>query len=213
MAPPKPTHPSDPPPLLFSAGSNICSSLVIDSLRAELPRKAGEEAVLFYYFDYKDQANQSLEMLARSILRQLLSAENYIPQEVQTLYDNCAKGSGRLDVGSLSRVIETCSTRFATVYLILDALDEFQHKHLKKLVSFLCQLKNAEKTHFKILCTTRPHLSDLAEDLKAFATFKIQPDNNDIDNYVKWRFNEEWEHNEDLKDDVLKAILRQPYIE
>jgi hypothetical protein len=186
---------------------------VIDSLQEKLPTKTGEEAVLFYYFDYKDQASQSLEMFARSILRQLLSAGNHVPQDVQTIYDNCAKGSGRLDIPSLSCVLESCSTCFTTIYLILHALDEFQHKHLKKLVSFLCQLKSGEQTRFKILCTTRPHLSDLADDLKAFAMFEVQPDKPDIENYIKWRLDEEWEHNDELKDDVFRAIMGQKDIE
>jgi hypothetical protein len=202
-----------PPAWFLPSGSNWCSSLVIDNLRAQLPTKTGDEAVLFYYFDYKDQANQSLEMFARSILRQLLSAAHHIPQEVQTIYENCAKGSGRLDVSSLSRVLESCATSFATIYLILDALDEFEQKHLKKLVLFLCQLKHGQKARFKIFCTTRPHLSDLVDDLKAFATLEVQPDNPDVEHYIKWRLDEEWEHDEDLKEDAIRALMGQKDIE
>jgi hypothetical protein len=187
--------------------------LVIDRLRDQISTTTDKQPVLFYYFDYKDQANQSLDMFARSLLKQLLCTGNSIPQEVQAFYDDWTKRSGSPDFATLSCVLESCSTRFSTIYLVLDALDEYQQKLLKKLVSFLCKLESAKGSRFKILCTTRPHLSHLAKELKASETLEIQPDNPDVENYIKWRLDEEWEHDEDLKTDVLQAVIGQNDIE
>jgi hypothetical protein len=185
---------------------------VIDRLRHELPTKTPKEAVMFYYFDYKDQANQTLEMFARSLLKQMLCLSDHIPQEVHEFYDQCTKGTGKLDVASVSHLINSCSTRLSTLYLVLDALDEYQHK-IKTLLSFLNQLKSAKEPRSKILCTTRPHLADFAGNLDAFATVEIQPDNPDVEKYIKGRLDEEWEHHEDLKVDVLEALMGQKDIE
>ena len=172
-----------------------------------------KEAVLFYYFDYTDQANQMLEKVAACLLRQMLCAANYVPKDIQNVHDDCAKRSGNPDFALLSLLLDSCSKRFCTIHLIFDALDEFQQSRLKKLISFLSHLKDAKEPCFKILCTTRPHLSDLANELNALATFEIESCNPDVANYINWRLEEEWQHHEDLKPIVLKAIIGQKDVE
>jgi hypothetical protein len=187
--------------------------VVIDHLRYELYTKTEKEAVLFYYFDYKDQdktESVSLEMFARSLLKQVLCAGHHVPDDVQALYDDCSKRSATPDLDAVTRVLSTCLTSFSTIYLVLDALDEYQHNH-KGLVTFLGQLKAENGPRFKILCTSRPHLRHLADDLKSFATFEIHPAHPDVENYINWRLNKEWKHHEALKENVLKAIMEQQH--
>jgi hypothetical protein len=188
--------------------------VVIDHLRYELYTKTDrKEAVLFYYFDYKDQdktESVSLEMFARSLLKQVLCAGHHVPDDVQVFYDDCSKRSATPGLDAAMRVLSTCLTSFSTVYLVLDALDEYQQNH-KGLVTFLGQLKTEKGPRFKVLCTSRPHLRHLADDLKSFATFEIHPAHPDVKNYINWRLNKEWKHHEDLKAKVLEAIMGQSY--
>ena len=105
------------------------SSRVIDYLKENL--NSPKETVLFYYFDYTDQVNQTLEKLAVCLLRQMLCTANYIPKEIQAVYDDCAKRCGSPDFESLSRLLDLCSRRFSTIHLVFDALDESQQSKLK----------------------------------------------------------------------------------
>jgi len=165
--------------------------------------------VLFCYFDYKNGEDQLLEKVAASFLKQLLCADNYIPKHVAALYDDCTKqGSRDLDFKSLTELLGTCSSRFSKIYVVLDALDEYQHTQ-KKLVSFLSKLRDSKSTCYKIISTTRPHLEDLADDLKAIATFEIAPCNPDLKFYINSRLEDEWQHDEDLKSRVVQALTEQ----
>jgi hypothetical protein len=180
---------------------------VIDCLkRVKDPQK---EPVLFFYFDYTDQANQTLEKVVASFLKQLLCASGYVPKEVEAVYDDYSKRGVKPDFASLSSLLDTCSVGFSTVYLILDALDEYQETRHKNLVSFLTHLKDSTEAKFKVLCTTRPHLQDLADDLKAGTTFEIEPHNPDIEIYVKHRLNVDWQYDTDLQSEVIEAIMGQ----
>jgi hypothetical protein len=170
------------------------------------------QAVLFYYFDYTNQANQTLENFGGSLLKQLLCTANYIPQEVQTLYADYGKGSDAPDFTTLFRLLHPSSTQFSTIYLVLDALDEQEERKRKKLVSFLGELKRIKEARWKILCTTRNHLRALADNLKGSAIFEIEANNPDVKAYVEWRLDEEWQHHEDLKSVVVEAVMRQDVV-
>jgi hypothetical protein len=164
--------------------------------------------VLFFYFDYTDQINQTLETFAASLMKQLLCAGQFLPKEVEAAYDDCKNRYCTLDFATLSHLFDSCSQRFSSIHLVLDALDEYHHTKIKKLVSFLCHLKDETECRFKILCTTRAHLRDIAVELKAGDIFDIEACNPDVGNYVKCRM-EEWEHDEDLIPEVIDAITRQ----
>ena len=165
--------------------------------------------MLLCYFDYTRQEDQALEKVAASFLKQLLCANNYIPKDVAAWYDECTKHSRNPDdFKSLLRLLDSCSSRFSKIYLVLDALDEYQHNQ-KKLLSFLSTLRDSKSTCYKIISTTRPHLQDLADDLKAIATFNIAPWNPDLELYINSRLEEEWEHDEELKSSIVQAITEQ----
>ena len=164
--------------------------------------------MLFFYFDYKDQANHTIDKIAANFLKQLLCALDYIPRDVTTLYDDCTKRSANPDFASISRLLDSCALRFSKIFLVLDALDEYQHSQ-KKLVSFLSHLQDANATCYKIISTTRSHLMDLADDLHAIATFQILPSNPDLKFYINARLEDEWQHDEDLKATVIQALTEQ----
>ena len=170
-----------------------------------------KEAVLFYYFDYKDQdkaGSASPATFARSLLKQVLCMGHRIPDVVQAFYDDGTRRSATPGLNEVMRVLGACLTSFSTIYLVLDALDEYQHHH-EGLLTFVGQLKTENGPRVKTLCTSRPHLRHLADDLKCFTTFEIHSAHTDIENYINWRLNKDWQHDDELKADVLEAIMRQ----
>jgi hypothetical protein len=129
------------------------SSLVIDRLRAGIiPRT---KAVLFYYCDYNDGSNQTINKVCASLLKQLLCTIRYIPKAVAAVYDDYSKRAVSPDYRLLLELLNSCAPLFSKIYLVLDALDEYEHTGLKKLVAFVSQLGKTKDTCYKIIATSR----------------------------------------------------------
>jgi len=173
-------------------------------LKTDLDSK--NEIVLYCYFDYKNQGNQRAENVVSSLLKRLLCSVSELPRDVESLYDDFVRRAAIPDLSCLSRIFISCSSNFSSVYLILDALDECQSKQLKSIVSLLGQLKAAQVTRHKILCTSRPHLEYLCVTLQPVAILDIEAHTDDVENYITWRLNDEWLFAEELKSEVVEAI-------
>jgi hypothetical protein len=183
------------------------SSMVIDRLTKETS-SAGMEAVLYYYFDHNVQKSQTLDKVAASLLKQLLIATRYVPKDVETFYEDCMACSASGDFESILGLFNSLLARRSKVFLILDALDEFQHT--KKLTSLLRHLQSSTAACVKIFCTTRPHLSYLAGELLSLTTVTIKPNYDDIESYITMRLDsDEWQCNDALKPRVVRALMEQ----
>jgi hypothetical protein len=180
--------------------------LVIDHLRGNLARE--RTAVIFVYFNYKDQDNQTVENVLASLLKQLLTSLDFLPPAVQEVYDEYHTSSLSPNAETLLSAITSVAPEFETIYVVLDALDEFKQMHMGALVSAVMQLRTL---NLSFLCTSRTHLTDLSDQLGhgAHWVLEIFADSIDVSNYLTERLNQEWLYDEDDKNLIRQKIGAQ----
>ncbi|KAL8797401.1 MAG: hypothetical protein Q9195_000556 [Heterodermia aff. obscurata] len=109
------------------AGKTVLSSIVIRHLEEHIRKQANSErhAVLYLYLDYKETKLQTYSNLIRSLLQQLIRDRDFqsLGNEAQKVFQN-----SKLDDQKVLQILndEIASPAFQRVYLVVDALDEFE---------------------------------------------------------------------------------------
>ena len=105
----------------------MLSSVVISHLEEHIRKQANSEryAVLYLYLDYKEAKLQTYSNLIRSLLQQLIRDRDFqlLGIDAQKVFQN-----SKLDDQKVLQILndEIASPAFQRVYLVVDALDEFE---------------------------------------------------------------------------------------
>ena len=163
------------------------SSLVIDKLCDE----AGEEdtAVLCFYFEFASRNEQSPVNMLGSLLRQLVSGLEKIPEAVIQDFRKQKKAIGGrgLQVSGILKMFQAI-TNTKLMFICIDALDECVPEHrmivLESLRQILLGSPNA-----RIFITGRPQVrSEMERRLDGAATvISIQPTEDGVVKYLRDR--------------------------
>ena len=173
------------------------SSLVIDKLCDE----AGKEdtAVICFYFDFAARNEQSPVNMLGSLLRQLVSGPEGIPEEVIQGFREQRRGIGGrgLQVSGILKMFQTITATQRT-FICIDALDECVPEHRMVVLESLRQILQGSP-NTRIFMTGRPQVrSEVEKRLGGAATFlSIQPTEDGVVRYLRDR----------LRDDTTPEIM------
>ena len=161
------------------------SSLVIDKLCDE----AGEEdtAVLCFYFDFAARNEQSPVNMLGSLLRQLASGLEKIPESVVQDFRKQKKGIRGSGL-QVSRIVKMFQEITATkrMFICIDALDECAPEHRMVVLESLRQILQGSPNS-RLFMTGRPQVrSGVEKKLDEAATFiLIQPTEDGVVRYLR----------------------------
>ncbi|KAL9601099.1 MAG: hypothetical protein Q9179_002987 [Wetmoreana sp. 5 TL-2023] len=99
------------------------TSIVVEAL-AQIPTSR-DYAFAFMYCNYKERAQQTFENLISSLIRQLVDRDSSIPDELRLLYQSHKKHETRPNRSELLRLLNTVASGYASLFFVIDALDEF----------------------------------------------------------------------------------------
>jgi hypothetical protein len=155
------------------------------SLRLYQPRR-----VTYFYFDYAVKKS-AVDLLA-SLLKQLASQLEDVPQCLKTLYQTYKPETPRPDQTKLLEFFVQCAEMYPEAYVFLDAFDECDPKLRKDVVSIV---KRLHKAKIKVYVTTQPGgLEDLATDgLNDAVKAEIRAKEPDVRSYVMARLHDDIE--------------------
>jgi hypothetical protein len=105
-------------------GKTVLNATVVRDLRE---RYAGhkDHAVIHFYFDCNDSGRNNLDFMLRSLLLQLNDKLDHLSQETSLLHArDCMNGKLDPDTHQLLCTLKTSLARFASVFILLDGLDE-----------------------------------------------------------------------------------------
>ena len=109
-----------------------------------------------------------------------------MPSEIKILHSSFPKPSSPgPSFGELIQAIIGIVGRFESIWMFVDALDEFDMQKLNQLLSGLCQLVNAG---INVFATCRPHIDDIADAFKSGTTCEITADEEDVGIFVRSKF-------------------------
>jgi len=163
------------------------SSLVVDRLCDQA--RGQNTTVTCFYFDFAARKEQSPTAMLGSLLKQIVSGMEAIPEEISRAFQEQKKAIGGrgpqlIDIVNMLQAI-TSSQR---TFVCIDALDECAAVHRVKILDSLKQiLKKSPDT--RIFITGRPHVrGDVERRLgEKVICVSLCPNKEDIIRYIRVR--------------------------
>ena len=186
------------------------SSLVIDKLCNE----AGKEdtAIMYFYFDFAARNEQSPANMLGSLLRQLVSGLEKIPESVVQGFQKQKRGTGGrgLQVSGVLEMFQAITTT-KRMFICVDALDECVPEHRMVVLESLRQILQGSP-NTRIFMTGRPQVrGEVERRLDGAATFiSIQPTEDGVVRYLRDKLRSDTTPeimSSALEAEILKTIL------
>jgi len=195
------------------------SSLVIDKLCDEAVD--GDTAVTCFYFDFAAREEQSPVNVLGSLLRQLVSGLEEIPEAIVRVFQSQKKviGGRRLQVPGILRMFQAITATKRT-FICVDALDECVPAHRNVILNSLRQILQGSP-HTRIFMAGRSHvLSEVEKGLNGAAAFvSVRPTEDGVLRYLRDKLSKDAAPeimSSTLKADIIKKIPRinlEAYVE
>ncbi|KAJ7812949.1 hypothetical protein B0H14DRAFT_3150185 [Mycena olivaceomarginata] len=132
-------------------GKSVLSSTAIRKLFNDKPLSG--TAVAYFYFDFRDNKRQLVEIMLRTIILQL-SAQSLHPYAVLHQQYESSKGQTLPTYPHLLEVLDKLLSEFGRTYIVPDALDECTEDDI--LVQFISRLRQWTTTPLHLLVTSQP---------------------------------------------------------
>ena len=165
---------------------------------------------MYIYFDYKNQEAETGDYVIRTLLKQLLLCSDLIPPDLEKIYDECRSRQKSPEGSFFTQQLLSTAASFASIHILLDALDECTSRTLEDAIALIHQLKDPDP-HIKWFCTFRPILIDLGERLNIPTIHSIDAHNEDLMNYLSIRLNKEWRHSKTLRERVIEPLVKNAH--
>ena len=195
------------------------SSLVIDKLCDEAGE--GDASVICFYFDFAARNEQSPVNMLGSLLRQLVSGLEAIPEVVVQDFRKQEKGIGGRGPqvpGILKMFQAIAGTK--PMFICIDALDECLPEHRMVVLESLGQILQGSP-NTRLFMTGRPQVqTEVEKRLDGAATFiSIQPTEDGVVRYLRDKLRNDITPkimSSTLEDEIIKSILEmssETYVE
>lgn len=166
-------------------------------------------AVVCFYFDLTAQKDQSPAAILGSVLQQIVSGLEVIPDRIAKAFRDRVRVAGgqKLVLSEIVEHIQSILTSRRT-FICLDALDECRARDRAKLLDLLNEILQ-ESPEARIFLTGRPHIwADVEKHLAGRAAAKsITPTKDDIVIFIRAKLKE------DTMPDVMNKSLEDGIIE
>jgi len=145
------------------------SSTVIEHL-VQYCQKMPQTAVAYFYFDFNDTGKRDTASLVRSLITQLSTQHELIPQPLLDLYQTHGNGTKPVEEQALIATLRNLVLVFHNVYLVFDALDE--STNCEEVLELIHMIQSWELSYLHLTVTSR-QLPEIEESLADFVTDKI----------------------------------------
>ena len=182
-------------------------SVVIDHL---LNNYASEDTkVAFVYCDYKDQAAQTASNLIACLARQIIGRPQELPQQLAALHKELEQQNRRPSFDELRRLLVALCNQYARIYIVVDALDECEAIHGRRLL--LPVLESLPNSITRLFVTSRPNNEDIFESFGKASQITIAAHESDLRRYIMERMEERKDFNKrlppELKEKITSTII------
>ena len=179
---------------------NRSRSRVVDELRAGTSKT---QAVGYIYFDYNDPNSFEAENIIRTLLKQLLFNLRAVPDILEKLYDDCKDKGKSADVATLKEQLLLNISKFHTVFLLFDALDEILADRSKDVTLLMSDLGKAGS---KIFCTSRINTERVRAELGNPVVHEMRANHQDIVCYITTRLDREYNYDQESKQQISDSL-------
>jgi Cdc6-like AAA superfamily ATPase len=114
-------------PGMPGAGKTMIASIAVDHLCTRLLND-DSVGVAYLYCNFNRREEQKPTDLLLSLLKQLLQERTSAPEGAKSLYERHERKRTRPSFDEISKVLHSIITEYSRVFIIIDALDEYQAK-------------------------------------------------------------------------------------
>lgn len=170
-------------PGIAGAGKTVLASAIIESLHSRF-QSDSSTAIVHIYCRYNRVDRQTFNKLRASLLRQLCERLSPLPEGIMQLYNQYKPRRVKAPPERILSELESVSSLFSKVFMVVDALDEWratEHADLYSLPGELLHLQR--KLAMNLLATSRP-IPLLANQFNDYPSISITAQQQDIYAYV-----------------------------
>jgi ankyrin repeat protein len=198
-------------PGIPGAGKTMLTSIVIEEIfiRFENDPSIG---IAYLYCDYRRQHKQRFEDLVASLLKQFVQGQPSIPDSVKTLYDRHKDRRTRPSLNELWGLLQTVVAGYSRVFIIVDALDEYQISDGCRQRLLLGLLDLHAKCNAHLFATSR-HISSIEQEFEGGLKLEIRSNEEDVRRYLDGHMGQlprfvarSLELQEEIKTKIVNAI-------
>jgi len=188
--------------------SRNVSSLVVDSLCDQV---GGPDTIITcFYFDFAARKEQSATNMMGSLLKQMVSGMETIPEEISRVFQEQKRAIGGRGprLPDIVRMLQVITSSLRT-FICIDALDECAAVHRVKVLNSLQQiLENSPRT--RIFITGRHHIRAEIEKrlVRRVMSVSVGPSKDDIIGYLRVKLDED-ETPEAMDESLVSDILEK----
>jgi hypothetical protein len=170
-------------PGIPGAGKTILTLIVVEELTARFSTDP-TIGIAYIYCNFRRQDEQEIDHLLASLLKQLAESQPSLPGTVEELYNRHKTKRTRPSLDEISRSLQTVTTLYSRVFIIVDALDECQISDGCRQ-RFLSGLFNLQaKCGANLFTTSRP-ISSIEKEFEGNSKLEIRASEEDVRRYLK----------------------------
>jgi hypothetical protein len=154
----------------------------------------------YFYFDYKDEEQQTPINVVGTIVKQLVCTLHVLPSEVERAYTDSIRCGLHPDFDSLICLLTALVTRFGSFYAIFDAFDECHDNNREQM---WCLIQRLRELSAKVMLTSRHHPETL-QSLEG--TLPIRASDADIGWYLRSRLAKERNVSPGIRDKAIEIL-------
>lgn len=169
-------------PGIPGAGKTILTSTVIEDLITRFQNDT-TIGIAYIYCNFRRKDEQKIEDLLASLLKQLAEGQPSLPRNVKELYEGHEKKRTRPSSDEISRALRSVAAAYSRVFIIIDALDEFQPSNGSRS-SFLSEIFTLQaETGANFFATSRP-IPDIEKQFQGYPSREILAHDEDVRRYL-----------------------------
>lgn len=168
-------------PGIPGAGKTIMTAIVISHLYQEFA--GSNTGIAYIYFNFQRQAEQSVESLLASLLKQLARSPYPLPESVSKLYDQFKEDRIRPSFAELSKALRAVAALYSRVFIIIDALDECDSSGNNR-TRFLRELFDFQAHSGANICATSRNVGEVSTMFASSDLIPISATVEDVEVYL-----------------------------
>ncbi|KAH8694435.1 hypothetical protein BGZ61DRAFT_352599, partial [Ilyonectria robusta] len=168
-------------PGIPGAGKTILTSIVINDLMDRFQNDSST-GLVYIYCDLQRQEEQRADGLLANVLKQLAQCHVSLPESLKSLHDHHQGRRTRPSFDDIWSTLQSVSALFAKVFIVVDALDEFQSADCRtRILSAIFDLQ--AKYNVKLFATSR-WVAEIVEKFEGSLTLPIRATDGDLKIYL-----------------------------
>lgn len=194
-------------PGIPGSGKTILTSIVVEDLTTRFFEDP-TVGIAYIYCNFRRKHEQRAEHLIASLLKQLSQGRTSLPETVKALYDKHKRKQTRPSIDELSQALQSVTTLYGKVFVIIDALDECQASDgcRSRVLTEMFNLNTKCRANF--FATSR-FVPDITARFSQGVPLEIRASKQDIEAYIEGNMPrleafDDW--NEELRYDIKTTI-------